>query len=256
MIDFFATSASVLDGWIEMIRTTSEYPLVQGWFTAIATFFFENVVCWTIVPPLISEGILSVAVAFQSTFWGVFIGDLLMYLPVRFAMRYVARMKWVQQHQGQIEACGKFFDRHLGKTMFIIRFTPGIRTPALLAAGMLKVNFLLYTIFSALSCFFQSFIVVYFMPSVFRPALNWMKSTWETSPFLVILVILLFFGVFLFLQWRIAKVAMARITHRDEIRAARLVKRETRLARRKERKLARLRSREERRQRKLLRRLK
>lgn len=253
MIECLASSTSVLEGWVEMIRATSEYPLAQGWFTAIATFFFENVVCWTIVPPLISEGILSTFVALQSTFWGVFIGDLLMYLPVRFAMRYMARLKWIQKHQDQIEACGRFFDRHLGKTMFVIRFTPGIRTPALLAAGMLKVNFLSYTIFSALSCLFQSCIVVYVMPGVFRPALDWMKATWNTSPGLVILVVSLFFAVFLFLQWRIAKLAMSRITHREEIKAARLVKRQKRIARRQERKLARLRSREERRHRKLIR---
>ena len=71
-----------------------------------------------------------------------------------------------------------------------------------------------------------------------------------------LLIIFLSNNVFLYFQWRVAKIAMARITHRDEIRAARLVRRETRRARRKERKLTRLRSREERRQRKLLRNMK
>ncbi len=197
----------------EAIRSSSEHPWVQGWLTAVATFFFENVVCWTIVPPLISEGILGTMTALQSTFWGVFVGDLLMYLPVRFAMRYVIRLRWVQRNQAMIEACGRFFDRHLGKTMFIIRFTPGIRTPALLAAGMLRVNFLFYTLFSALSCAFQSVIVTTFMPTLYAPAIAWLKGQWEGRPLLVVLIISAFFGAFIVAQWFIAKAVMRRLTH-------------------------------------------
>lgn len=250
MMEFFLESGGMLESLIDTIRNTSEYPFAQGWATAIATFFFENVVCWTIVPPLITEGILSPMVALQSTFWGVFIGDLLMYLPVRFAMQYVARLHWVQKHQDQIEACGHFFDKHIGKTMFIIRFTPGIRTPALLAAGLLKVNFWAYTIFSALSCLLQSCIVVFFMPSLYRPVLDWMKATWATSPLLVSLVLGGFFLGFIFLQWRIAKIAMYRITHKDEIQSRRRAKKERRRTRREQRKLDRQRAKEQRRLRK------
>lgn len=249
-MDFFLSSGGMLDGLLEIIKGSVDHPWIQGWATAIATFFFENVVCWTIVPPLISEGVLSTMVALQATFWGVFIGDILMYLPVRFAMSYIARLRWVQRHQDQIEACGRFFDKHIGKTMFIIRFTPGIRTPALLAAGMLKVNFLSYTIFSALSCLFQSCIVVYFMPSLYRPALDWMEATWTTSPYLVITVLALFFLGFIILQWRVAKIAMHRITHKDEIQAARAARKARRRTRREERKLNRQRAKEQRRLRK------
>lgn len=197
----------------EAIRASSEYPWAQGWFTAVATFFFENVVCWTIVPPLLSEGILGRVTALQSTFWGVFVGDLLMYLPVRFAMRYVIRLRWVRRNQAMIEACGRFFDRHLGKTMFIIRFTPGIRTPALLAAGMLRVNFLSYTLFSALSCAFQSAIVTYFMPSLYAPAIAWLKGQWAGRPGLVVALVVGFFAAFAVAQWFVAKAVVRRLTH-------------------------------------------
>ena len=202
-----------LDVLVNAIRASSEHPWVQGWLTAVATFFFENVVCWTIVPPLLSEGILAKMTAFQSTFWGVFIGDLLMYLPVRFAMRYVIRLRWVQRNQAMIEACGRFFDRHLGKTMFVIRFTPGIRTPALLAAGMLRVNFLSYTLFSTLSCAFQSAIVVFFMPSLYAPLIAWLKGLWEGCPILVVAIVVAFFAAFIVVQWFIAKAVMRRLTH-------------------------------------------
>lgn len=202
-----------LDALVNAIRASSEHPWVQGWLTAVATFFFENVVCWTIVPPLISEGILAKMTAFQSTLWGVFVGDLLMYLPVRFAMRYVVRLRWVRRNQAMIEACGRFFDRHLGKTMFVIRFTPGIRTPALLAAGMLRVNFLSYTLFSALSCAFQSAIVVFFMPSLYAPLIAWLKGLWEGRPVLVVAIVVAFFAAFIVAQWFIAKAVMRRLTH-------------------------------------------
>ena len=111
-----------------------------------------------------------------------------------------------------IEACGRFFDRHLGKTMFIMRFTPGIRTPALLAAGMLRVNFLSYTVFSALSCAFQSAIVTYFMPTLYAPAIAWLKGLWENHPALVVLIIVAFFAAFVVAQWFIAKAVMRRLT--------------------------------------------
>lgn len=201
-----------LDTLVEAIRASVEHPWTQGLLTAFATFFFENVVCWTIVPPLISGGVMSVMVALQSTFWGVFIGDLLMYVPVRFAMRYVARLKWVQKHQTQVEACGRFFDNHIGKTMFIVRFTPGIRTPALLAAGMLRVHFGQYTFYSALSCLFQSAIVTFFMPTLYAPALAWLKGLWGRHPVGVVAIVLAFFLLFAVAQWFIARAVMRRLT--------------------------------------------
>ncbi len=201
-----------LDALVEAIRASVDYPWTQGVITAFATFFFENVVCWTIVPPLISGGVLSLMVAFQSTFWGVFVGDLLMYLPVRFAMRYVARLRWVQRHQAQVEACGRFFDNHIGKTMFIVRFTPGIRTPALLAAGMLRVHFGQYTFYSALSCLFQSAIVTFFMPTLYAPALAWLKGLWGRHPVGVVAIVLAFFLLFAVVQWLIARAVMRRLT--------------------------------------------
>lgn len=209
---FMAFSGINLDAFVEAICASVEFPWLQGWFTAIATFFFENIVCWTIVPPLLSEGILHWMTALQSTFWGVFIGDLLMYLPVRFAMRYVAKIKWIQKHQNQIEACGHFFDKHIGKTMFVIRFTPGIRTPALLAAGMLRVHFGIYTLYSALSCLLQSSIITFFMPKLYAPAIAWLKQQWTQQPFLVVSIILGFLVCFCVAQWYIAKATMRHLT--------------------------------------------
>ena len=209
---FMAFSGINLDAFVEAICASVEFPWLQGWFTAIATFFFENIVCWTIVPPLLSEGILHWMTALQSTFWGVFIGDLLMYLPVRFAMRYVAKIKWIQKHQNQIEACGHFFDKHIGKTMFVIRFTPGIRTPALLAAGMLRVHFGIYTLYSALSCLLQSLIITFFMPKLYAPAIAWLKQQWTQQPFLVVSIILGFLVCFCVAQWYIAKATMRHLT--------------------------------------------
>ncbi len=210
----FAFAWLNLDTLVEAIRASADYPWTQGWFTAVATFFFENVVCWTIVPPLISEGILSTMTALQSTFWGVFIGDLLMYLPVRFAMQYVSRLRWFKRHRVQINACGHFFDRHLGKTLFIIRFTPGIRTPALLAAGMLRVHFGLYTFYSAFSCLVQSLIVTYFMPTLYAPVIAWLKRLWVDCPALVVAIITLFFLAFIVAQYFIAKGVMKHMTTR------------------------------------------
>lgn len=203
-----AYGSGALESLTEAIRASAEHPWLQGWLTAVATFFFENVICWTVVPPLISTEILGKMTAWQSTFWGVFVGDILMYLPVRFAMRYIIRIRWLQRNQHKIEACGHFFGRHLGKTMFVIRFTPGIRTFALIAAGMLRVPFAPYVFWSFVSCAIQSSIVVFFMPSLYAPAIGWAKRSWETQPILVILVIAAFFAAFIAFQWAAARMAM------------------------------------------------
>lgn len=205
-----ATENGALENLVEAIRASAEHPWIQGWLTAVATFFFENVICWTVVPPLISTDIVGCMTAWQSTFWGVFVGDILMYLPVRFAMRYIIRLRWLQRNQDKIEACGHFFGENLGKTMFVIRFTPGIRTFALIAAGMLRVPFGPYVFWSAVSCALQSTIVTFFMPSLYEPAIAWAKRTWESYPSAVILVIVAFFLAFIVFQWAAAKAAMKR----------------------------------------------
>lgn len=201
-----------LDALIEAIKASSAYPWTQGWLTAVATIFGENIICWTIVPPLISEGVMGYMTAFQATFWGVFIGDIITYLPPRFAMRYAGRSKWIRKHQDQIEACSHFFDRHIGKTMFIIRFTPGIRTPAILAAGMLRVDFRLYCLYSALSSILQSLITIFFMPTLYAPVIAWLKTLWGNHPILVILIIVAFFSIFGVLQWYVGRAIMRRLT--------------------------------------------
>lgn len=201
-----------LDALIEAIKASSAYPWTQGWLTAVATIFGENIICWTIVPPLLSEGIMGYMTAFQATFWGVFLGDIVTYLPPRFAMRYAARSRWIRKHQDQIEACSHFFDRHIGKTMFIIRFTPGIRTPAILAAGMLRVDFRLYCLYSALSSILQSLIACFFMPTLYAPAIAWLKGLWDGHRLLVVLIVLAFFAVFGVIQWFAARAVMRRLT--------------------------------------------
>jgi membrane protein DedA with SNARE-associated domain len=130
-------------------------------------------------------------------------------------MRYVARLKWIQKHQNQIEICGHFFDRHIGKTMFVIRFTPGIRTPALLAAGMLRVHFGTYTLYSCLSCLFQSTIITFFMPYLYAPAIAWLKGLWGQHPAWVITIITAFFIAFCVAQWFIAKAVMRHLTKKN-----------------------------------------
>ena len=109
-----------------------------------------------------------------------------------------------------------FSARHIGKTMFIIRFTPGIRTPAILAAGMLRVDFRLYCLYSALSSVLQSLIAVFFMPTLYAPAIAWLKSLWGNHPVLVILIIVAFFAVFGVFQWYAARAVMRRLTKKKE----------------------------------------
>lgn len=173
-----------LEWFKDVIERLSGDPLLQGWIAGVATFFFENVVCWTMLPTFIATGYMQPSVAFHAAVWGVFIGDILMYLPARFAMRYVNHLKWFQNHKGLIGVFEEFFSRHLGKTLFVIRFTPGIRTFALIAAGMLRVPILSYIGYSFLSCLLQATLVVMGGKYIFRKPIEWVTGLWSSHPIL------------------------------------------------------------------------
>ncbi len=204
----------------ETVKAFANDPIMQGWAVAVATFFFENIVCWTLLPPLIATGYLPPSVAFHAALWGVFVGDILMYLPARFAMRYICKLKVIKNHIGLISVFEEFFSKHLGKTMFIIRFTPGIRTFALIAAGMLRVPITTYTIYSFLSCALQAAIVIFGGKVLLRKPIEWLEALWQRSPLAAGAIVAVLVVGFLVGNAIIAKRVTKELTERAKLRGS------------------------------------
>ncbi len=173
----------------EFVRHLDAHPwTVQVWVAGGATFIFENVVCAGI-GVLVASGDMRVDVAFVGMTIGVFVGDLLLYLPGRYAMDYLDKTKWMERNRAGLQFFEEFFSRHVGKAMFIIRFTPGVRTVALIAAGMLRVPFWSYTLFSFLSSMFQAGLVIVLAKGVIEEFLPHLKVLWKEHPSSRILII-------------------------------------------------------------------
>ncbi len=186
--------------WQEVIKQLSEHPTLQGWVAAIGTLIVENVVC-VIMSGLVASGDMLPRVAFWAATFGVFAGDIIIYAPSRFAMRYIDKLKWVENNRKYIRIFEDFFSRHVGKTMFIIRFTPGIRTVALIAAGMLRVPLHSYILYSLLSSVVQATLVVFAGKYVLERPVAWLKQLWRTHPATAISLIAGVFLLFLALNW-------------------------------------------------------
>lgn len=154
---------------------------VQVWVAGGATFIFENIVCAGI-GVLVASGEMRLDVAFVGMTLGVFIGDILLYLPGRFAMNALRKSRWMAANAHRLQYFEDFFSRHVGKTMFIIRFTPGIRTVALIAAGMLRVPIASYTLYSALSSAFQALLVILIGRGPLASVFPHMRAWWQAYP--------------------------------------------------------------------------
>lgn len=180
---------------------------LQVWVAAFATFIMENVVCAGI-GMLVASGDMRVDVAFAAMSGGVFIGDILIYLPGRFAMSYIDKTQWMQRNRYRLQLFEEFFSRHVGKTMFIIRFTPGIRSVALLAAGMLRVNFYSYVVYSFLSSMFQAALVILLAKGVLAELLPHIREIWRDYPQSRYVIV----GAALLIFWLINKIIGAVMT--------------------------------------------
>lgn len=196
--------------WQEIIQHLSEHPILQGWVAALGTLIVENVVC-VIMSGLVASGDMLPRVAFWAATIGVFTGDIIIYAPSRFAMRYIDKLNWIERNRRHIRIFEEFFSRHVGKTMFIIRFTPGIRTVALIAAGMLRVPLPSYMFYSILSSVLQACLVVFAGKYVLERPVAWLKELWHTHPVITICLISGLFILFLAANWIATKLISRHI---------------------------------------------
>jgi membrane protein DedA with SNARE-associated domain len=125
-------------------------PGLQMAIIIAATFVWEDPTSIA-VGLLIRAGQLNPVVGVAAIFIGIFLGDMGLYLIGRSAGRRALKWRPIAQRLPvhQIDALGRWFDRHGWTAVLLSRFVPGMRFPVYVSAGVLgnqPGRFLLWTL--------------------------------------------------------------------------------------------------------------
>jgi membrane protein DedA with SNARE-associated domain len=119
---------------------------------AAATLVSEDATCVT-AGLLVARGDASFAVAAGGSLFGIFFGDLLLFLAGRFMGRpalRVAPLKWLVR-AADVERSSDWFERRGPAVILLSRFLPGTRLPTYFAAGLLETSFWRFTLYFLLA---------------------------------------------------------------------------------------------------------
>lgn len=115
---------------------------------ALATLITEDLTCvWAGV--LAAEGRISFAFAATACLFGIFIGDVLLFLAGRLIGRTIlfrAPLKWFLR-EAEVERSSAWFRRRGMGVIALSRFLPGTRLPTYVAAGLLDTSFFAFTFY-------------------------------------------------------------------------------------------------------------
>src|SRR5215210_574321 len=143
-----------------IMDTVSQWVGAYGYAGVFMAMLIE-----TIFPPIPSELVLPLAgysafyngatifetiiVGFIATL-GSTTGAIAIYLVVRKMGRYAVSKfgKYILINQDKLEKIEKWFDKHGTKAVFLARMTPGMRELISIPAGLSKMNFIKYVIFT------------------------------------------------------------------------------------------------------------
>lgn len=131
-------------------------------FLAVSTLISEDLTCIT-AGVLVAQGRISLPLAISACFLGIWIGDLALYLVGRwFGEKALQRapLRWVIS-QDSVKRGAEWFQKRGAIAIFLSRFTPSLRLPMYLGAGLFRMNFLKFTLYSALAVAIWTPILVY-----------------------------------------------------------------------------------------------
>jgi len=89
---------------------------------------------------MVASGNLPFWLVFAALAIGFPTGDSLLYLLGRFGKQFVENSRWYR-HSEAVRDSSRWFNRNVIGAVFVARFTPGLRFPTFVAAGMLHVPF-------------------------------------------------------------------------------------------------------------------
>ena len=119
---------------------------------ALGTLVSEDLSCIA-AGLLVAEGRLGFVSATGACFAGILVGDLLLFAAGRLLGRPALAappLRWVVS-EGAVERASRWFERRGIAVIFLSRFTPGLRLPTYVAAGLLRTPVLTFAGFFALA---------------------------------------------------------------------------------------------------------
>ncbi|WP_419191286.1 alpha/beta fold hydrolase [Saltatorellus ferox] len=119
---------------------------------AVATFVSEDLACIA-AGLLVADGRIGFVAASLACFVGIFVGDIGLYLLGRTFGRPALRrrpFRWFVSDEA-VERASQWFESKGIGVIFLSRFTPGLRLPTYVAAGVLRTRFATFALFFAVA---------------------------------------------------------------------------------------------------------
>jgi membrane protein DedA with SNARE-associated domain len=128
----------------------------------VSTFISEDLTCIA-AGVLVAQGQISLVLATSACFLGIWIGDLLLYLAGKwFGNKALSRapFRWFISEK-RVEKGVEWFQRRGAVAIFLSRFTPSLRLPMYVGAGMFQMSFFKFAFWSFLAVAIWTPILVY-----------------------------------------------------------------------------------------------
>lgn len=129
---------------------------------AVSTLISEDLACIT-AGVLAAQGRISLALAIWACFFGIWVGDLLLFLVGRwFGAKALQRapLRWFISEERVLRGA-EWFQRRGAVAIFLSRFTPSLRLPMYVGAGMFRMSFFKFAFWSFLAVAIWTPILVY-----------------------------------------------------------------------------------------------
>ncbi len=185
---------------------------------ASATLVSEDLACIA-AGILAAQGKISLTLAVSSCGFGIFVGDILLFLAGRFFGRKALELKFINFFipEKAFVKSSQWLERRGMQTVFISRFVFGLRLPLYFAAGVLKTSFWRFTLYFSLAVAIWTPILVgltYLLGAEAVKTSLFNQNLWLG---LTLLIIVLFFVVrFLqqLLTWKGRRILFGKIKRR------------------------------------------
>jgi len=185
---------------------------------AAATLISEDLACIG-AGVLAAQGKIGLALAISACAFGIFVGDILLFLGGRFLGRKALKTKFIGFFISEkaFEKSSHWLERQGLKTVFISRFIFGLRLPLYFAAGVLKTSFWRFTLYFSIAVAIWTPILV---GATYRLGAEVVKSSLFNRNLwlgLVVFIVALFFLVRVLQQlltWKGRRILWGRIKRR------------------------------------------
>ncbi|MBS1795796.1 MAG: VTT domain-containing protein [Acidobacteria bacterium] len=185
---------------------------------AAATLVSEDLTCIA-AGVLAAQGKIGLSLAISSCAFGIFVGDILLFLAGRFFGRRALNNRFFNYFvsESAFERSSRWLERQGMKAVFISRFVFGLRLPLYFAAGVLKTSFRRFTLYFSAAVAIWTPILVGATSLLGAEVVK--NSLFNRSLWLGILVFAAaaFFGVRLvqqLLTWKGRRILLGRIKRR------------------------------------------